>query len=154
MDFEIDVNTLLNLLKTERKSGEIITLPQDFYRKVDSKAKTYNNESDEYKNILKIENNIKERRTQKMLVYIAYNKELPRPIPSEEEDLYIQIKNILNKDSSDTKPSKMKINKSIPQIVAPSGNKIGPYEQNQIIYIYERSDAKFILENKLGEMID
>ena len=133
----------------------MISLPKDFYTKIGEKLKTYGStEGDEYRNIFKITNSLKERRTQKMLVYLAYNKELPKPLPSEEEDLYIQIKNILNRSSGEPKPSKVKIAKTIPQIVAPSGSKLGPYEQNEIVYIYDRSDAKFMVENKLGEIID
>ena len=49
---------------------------------------------------------------------------------------------------------KVRISKTIPQIVAPSGNKLGPYEQNETVYLQDRSDAMFIAENKLGEMID
>ena len=154
MDVELNANGLLGLLKNERKSGEIIPLQQDFYKKLDDKAKNSDKESDEYKNIMKITNAIKERRTQKLLVYIAYNKDLPRPVPSEEEDLYIRIKNILSKSGGSASPSKVQITKSVPQIVTPSGNKIGPYEQNEVAYVYDRSDTKFIVDNKIGEIID
>ena len=155
MEADFSVNGLYNLLKTEQKSGEVISLQKDFYLKIEEKLKTYGSANgDEYKNIQKVVNSLKERRRQKILVYIAYNKELPRPLPLEEEDLYIQIKNILNKSNSEPKPSKVKIAKTIPQIVAPSGSKLGPYEQNEIIYIYDRADAKFIVENKLGEITD
>ena len=155
MEADFSVNSLYNLLKSEQKSGEVISLQKDFYLKIEEKLKAYGSTNgDEYKNIQKVVNSLKERRKQKILVYIAYNKELPRPLPLEEEDLYIQIKNILNKSNSEPKPSKVKIAKTIPQIVAPSGSKLGPYEQNEIIYIYDRADAKFIVENKLGEITD
>ena len=96
MNIDTSVNGLYVLLKTEQKTGEVISLPEDFYHKINEKLKTYGNEEgDEYKSILKITNSLKERRLQKILVYLAYNKELPRPLPSEEEDLYIQIKNII-----------------------------------------------------------
>ena len=85
MDIEFSVSGLLTLLKAERKSGEVIPLKQDFYTKLNEKIKTFSTESDEYKNMEKMTNSIKERRTQKIIVYIAYNKELPRPMPSEEE---------------------------------------------------------------------
>lgn len=155
MNIDTSVNGLYVLLKTEQKTGEVISLPEDFYHKINEKLKTYGNEEgDEYKSILKITNSLKERRLQKILVYLAYNKELPRPLPSEEEDLYIQIKNIINKNNKEPKPEKVKIAKTIPQIVAPSGNRLGPYEQNEIVYIYDHTDAKFMIENKIGEIID
>ncbi len=155
LDTDISVNGLNNLLKSEQKSGEIAPLPKEFYLKINEKLKTFSTpDSDEYKNLFKLYTTIRERRTQKILVYLAYNKELPRPLPAEDEDLYIQIKNIINKSSGESKPSKLKVSSTIPQIVAPSGNKLGPYEQNEIVYVYDRADAKFMVENKLGETID
>ena len=155
LDVDVNVNGLNNLLKLEQKSGEIIPLPKEFYIKINEKLKTYSSPNgDEYKNLFKLYTTIRDRRTQKILVYLAYNKEPPRPLPAEDEDLYIQIKNIVNKSGGDSKPSKLKVLSTIPQIVAPSGNKLGPYEQNEIIYVYDRTDAKFMVENKLGETID
>jgi hypothetical protein len=151
MEIDFSVNSLYNLFKAEQKSGEISPLPKDFYLAANEKLKLLGKpESDEYKNATKIINAIKERRTQKILMYLAYNKEVPRPMPIEEEDLYIQIKNILNKNS-EPKPTKVKIAKAIPQIVSPTGNKLGPFEQNEIAYIYDPADIKFMVENKLGE---
>ncbi len=153
MDVEITINGLLTLLRNERKSGEVITLPKDFYSKTNEKLGSYEKDTDEYKNISKTISSIKEKRTQKILVYLAYNKDLPRPVPSEEEDLYIQIKNIINNNEG-SKPTKVKITKTIPQIVTPSGSKVGPYEQNEIVYVYDHTDTKFIVENKIGETTD
>ena len=155
MNIDTSVNSLYVLLKTEQKTGEVIPLPEDFYLKINEKLKANGNtDSDEYKSTLKITNSLRERRLQKILVYLAYNKELPHPLPSEEEDLYIQIKNIINKNNKEPKPEKVKIAKTIPQIVAPSGNRLGPYEQNEIVHIYDHADAKFMIENKIGEIID
>ncbi|MHB1829929.1 MAG: hypothetical protein ACYCO0_00895 [Candidatus Micrarchaeaceae archaeon] len=153
MDIEINVSGLLALLRNERKSGEVIPLPKDFYAKTKEKLGSYEKDTDEYKNTNKIISSIKEKRTQKILVYLAYNKDLPKPVPSEEEDLYIQIKNIINNNEG-AKPTKVKITKTIPQIVTPSGSKIGPYEQNETVYIYDHTDTKFIVENKIGETTD
>ncbi len=79
---------------------------------------------------------------------------MPRPMPAEEEDLYTQIKKIINKGSGETKPSKIKMQRAIPEIVTPSGNRLGPYGQNEIVLVDNLSDAKFIIDNKLGEIID
>lgn len=151
---DMSINMLVNLLKTEKKSGEVTTLGPDFYAKIAEKLKAYPTDSDEYRNTKKVADAIRERRTQKVLVYIAYGKELPRPVPTEEEDLYIQIKNILNKSGDGARPSKIKVAKHIPQIVTPAGNRIGPYEQNEVVNIYDRADAKFMVDNKLGDVVE
>ena len=106
------------------------------------------------KSMLRLATQIQTARTQKLLIYIAYNKEVPRPLPTQEEDLYIQIKKILINWTGENKQSKIKITKPIPQIVTPTGTKLGPFEQNQIVQLTENSDIKFMIDNKLGEIVE
>ena len=154
MENETTINYLNNLLKNENRTGEITSLPRNFYKNIEEKEKTFPKDSDELKSMSKIFNLLKEKRRQKILVYLAYNKEIPRPLPSEEEDLYTQIRIILNKSQGETKPQKIKFWKSIPEIITSTGNKMGPYEQDEIVLLYDLSDIKFIIDNKLGEIID
>ncbi|MCL4365573.1 MAG: DNA replication complex GINS family protein [Candidatus Marsarchaeota archaeon] len=154
MENELTINYLNNILKNENKTGEIVSLPRNFYKNIEEKEKTLTKDSDELKNMIKLFDLIKEKRRQKILIYLAYNKEIPRPLPSEEEDLYTQIRIILNKNQGEPKPQKIKFWKSIPEIITSTGNKIGPYEQAEIVLLYNLSDIKFIIDNKLGEIID
>jgi ribosomal protein S15P/S13E len=151
---DITVNFLLGILKNERKTGELTAQPQDFYALITKAVNLAADNSDERRNISKLGLQIKELRTQKLLVYLAYNKAMPHPMPAEEEALYIQIKKVLNRSGGDIKTTKLKVTKTIPQIVTPTGSKLGPYEQNQLIYLSEISDIKFIIDNKLGEITD
>lgn len=153
IETEINTNAIYNMLKNEQKSGELLPIKKDFYSKIAEKLTGASEDQGEQKNLLKVINALKERRKQKILVYLAYDKDLPSPIPSEEEDLYMQIKNILNKNDTAQKPTKVKITKTIPQVITQTGSKLGPYEQNEIVYIYDNTDTKFIIENKLGEIV-
>ncbi len=154
MESEITVSNLSSVLKNEQKTGEISSLTPDFYMNIRSKIKNIEVNSDEYKNLSKLMNAIKEKRIQKLLVYIAYNKDVPKPLPAEEEDLYIQIKKILTDNSPEQKHVRIKITHSIPQIVTSTGSKIGPFEQNEIIRTDNISDVKYLVENKIGELIE
>lgn len=154
MESEITVSNLSSVLKNEQKTGEISSLAPDFYMNIRSKIKNIEVNSDEYKNLSKLMNAIKEKRIQKLLVYIAYNKDVPKPLPAEEEDLYIQIKKILTDNSPEQKHVRIKITHSIPQIVTSTGSKIGPFEQNEIIRTDNISDVKYLVENKIGELIE
>jgi DNA replication initiation complex subunit (GINS family) len=154
MESEITVSNLSSVLKNEQKTGEISSLAPDFYMNIRSKIKNIEVNSDEYKNLSKLMNAIKEKRIQKLLVYIAYNKDVPKPLPAEEEDLYIQIKKILTDSSPEQKHVRIKITHSIPQIVTSTGSKIGPFEQNEIIRTDNISDVKYLVENKIGELIE
>ena len=146
-------NDISTLLKNEKKTGELLTLPKEFYSQAEDTLKTSGGiDSSEYNSAAKLINTLKEKRIQKLLIYLAYNKTPPQPIPTEEEDLYIQIKKILNKNVPESKAIKVKIIKKIPQVLTPSGNSVGPFEQNETIYLSDMADVKFIVDNKLGEI--
>jgi DNA replication initiation complex subunit (GINS family) len=149
----LTVNEISTILKNERKTGELLSLPKEFYTSAEETLKASGaSDTSEYSSISKLIGSLKERRIQKLLVYLAYNKNLPQPIPSEEEDLYIQIKKILNKKVPEIKAIKIKITKKIPQVIAPSGNSVGPFDQDETVYLSEMADVKFIIDNKLGEI--
>ncbi|MDE1834643.1 MAG: hypothetical protein KGH64_04865, partial [Candidatus Micrarchaeota archaeon] len=135
--------------------GELMPLPHDFYNQVQELLGTISNkETGEYSSVNKTISLLKEKRTQKLLVYIAYSKQLPAPLPSEEEALYIQIKKIVNSSTPEAKSIKIKVSKSIPQVITPKGNSIGPFEQNQTVFLSDISDVKFIVDNKIGEIVN
>ena len=108
------------------------------------------------KNKEKLINNIKKIRTQKILLYLAYDRRLPSPIPKKEENLYIYIKDIINSSSFNIKNNKIKINNNTPELITPEGNKIGPFKKGQYIDIQDidnKNEVDFILKNKIGELI-
>lgn len=149
----LSVNEIAVALKNEKKTGELLPLSKDFYIKTtDTLKMSGNEETSEYSSAYKLISSLKEKRMQKLLVYLAYNKNLPQPIPSEEEDLYIQIKKIINKNVPEEKTIKVRMSKKIPQVITPSGSSIGPFEQGETVYLSDMADVKFIVDNKLGEM--
>lgn len=148
-------NDISILLKNEKKTGELLALPKEFYSQAeDTLRSSGSTDTNEYNSTMKLISSLKEKRTQKLLVYLAYNKNIPQPIPSEEEDLYIQIKKILNNNTPESKAIKVKITKKIPQVLTPTGNSVGPFEQNETIYLSDIGDVKFIVDNKLGEIVN
>lgn len=144
--------SIFEALKNEKKTGEIIPLDADFYTKAAALAKS-TPDPQERNNLEKTTEAIRERRTQKILVYIAYGKQAPAPLPTEEEDLYNQIKRILKKDSAPTNQTTVRISADIPEIITTKGSKIGPFKQNEIVKMGDTEDVKFIIDNKIGEII-
>lgn len=149
---EITSEEIFNLLKSEKKTGEIIPLRKTFYKEAEELAKQQTQEQSQ--NTERALNIIKEKRTQKILIYLAYDKALPQPLPQEEEETYARIEQIINKANPQAKTRKIKITAHIPEIITSTGNKLGPYEQNEIIELYDNSDIKFIIDNKIGETIN
>ena len=147
---------LFTKLQEEKKTGELLQLQSDYYVKLDKYAETkkdnlFENGKDK-ENIIKILSSLKKRRIQKILVYLAYEKPLPSQIPIEEEDLYNQIKKILNKEHVSNSVTKIRINVQVPEIITKEGTKLGPYKQNEIVELNKEEDIKFILSNKIGEI--
>jgi hypothetical protein len=153
---------LFNKLAAEKKTRELLPLPSNFYESIiiidseEIEKKEDINEENLNKNIEKLINNIKKIRTQKILLYLAYDRRLPSPIPKKEENLYIYIKDIINSSSFNIKNNKIKINNNTPELITPEGNKIGPFKKGQYIEIQDidnKNEVDFILKNKIGELI-
>jgi DNA replication initiation complex subunit (GINS family) len=155
---ELTPEVFFEKLQAEKKTGELLTLPVDFYQAAEKEAKrmelnsTFENKH-YLENFKKLLNQLKERRIQKVLIYLAYNKQLPQPIPKEEEDIYNKIKEVISGESKVKPSTKIKINIDIPEIITPKGSKIGPFSKGQIIEIEDDSEVEFILQNKIGEMV-
>lgn len=152
---EISAEGLFSSLQNEKKTGELVALPKDFYKKVEHyiKIDLQNGEDPKTANFKKLLANLRERRTQKLLIYLAYNKQLPTQIPEEEEELYNRIRKLLENTGNPEKIRKIKILSELPELMMPSGEKLGPYKQNQIIDITKTNEVEFLLNNKLGEII-
>lgn len=151
---------LFNKISEEKKTRELLPLAEDFYDKITlniEKSKKISEETEKTdnieKNIKKLLENIKKIRTQKLLLYLAYDRKLPTPIPNEEESLYKYIKNILNKTSEGIKLKKVKIINTIPEIISPEGKKLGPFIKGEIIIPESDSETEFMIKNKIGEII-
>ncbi|MEM3791467.1 MAG: hypothetical protein QXL16_01935 [Candidatus Micrarchaeaceae archaeon] len=138
---------LMGILKQEKSTGELLSLDSDFYSSFDLKGAT----EEERKNIEYLLQLIKEKRLQKILVYIAYNKPLPGTVPKEEESLYNRIVEIIKENrGSEKRIKRIKVIKDVPEIVVPSGEKIGPFSKGQIIELEEKL-ADFAIESKFCE---
>ena len=96
-------------------------------------------------------------RKRKIIIYAAYSKPLPQPIPDEEREFYnsllslIKNYNIYNRKDilEDKLKPVLKVVISIPKITLPSGNHIGPLEKNQLIEVEDDNDRKYLEANKI-----
>ncbi len=156
-----DLEDLFAKLSEEKKTRELLSLPENFYIK--KTPKTIKNEEfqendikneNTTKNIIKMIENLKKIRIQKLLIYLAYERRLPTPMPMEEESLYKHIKNILNENiQNNNKNTKIKIINDIPEIISPDGKRLGPFSKGKIITLENENDIEFIIKNKIGETL-
>ncbi len=164
MEEAITYDYLWQAYQKEKQTNQLLLLPKTFYSDTVEFVKKYR--EDKSLNITVMENTIKllneffERRKQKILVYIAYDKQLPQPISNNEIEFYNKLLQIvksekLNLDakSSINTPNTLKSAKDIPEIVLPSGNKLGPLRKNQIIEMENEQDRTYLIENTICERI-
>lgn len=153
MKESITTEEIFTRLSEERKTGELLPLGHDIYQKAameggDDKSEDSLRREENKKKLL---GQLRTRRLQKILTYIAYGRSLPHPIPEEEERLYIRIKKIIDEENSDSKDRKVRILTDTPEIITTEGRKLGPFGKNTIINIENQGDLEFLIKNKIGE---
>ncbi|MDE1855051.1 MAG: hypothetical protein KGH57_01890 [Candidatus Micrarchaeota archaeon] len=159
MSLTVSAEFLFSVLQQEKATGELQQLQQDFYIQADkyvaSLSGKHRSEEDERQaeNTKRMLASLLEKRKQKILLYIAYNKPLPASVPVEEEKLFNDIRGVLTKDDSITKISKMRITSDIPEVFTTEGRKIGPFRQGEVVEVSDSNDIEFIIKNKIGEIV-
>ena len=150
MAFLVSTDDLFSRLAEEKRTGDLLPLPQDLYTSIETNKLADKTQEENRQRLVAA---LRARRTQKILTYIAYGRKLPKPIPEEEEKLYIRIKKTIEEDGPPAMPPKIKIIVSAPELVTPEGRTIGPFEKNTIVEIGNRQEFEFLLKNKIGEEI-
>ncbi len=100
--------------------------------------------------------NIYKKRKQKILIYLAYNKQVPQPMPVIEQNYYEKLLVIINSEKlnlEETDNKNLLALQSIPKIILPSGNEIGPLEKDQFIFAENEEDKKFLINNNICKII-
>lgn len=160
MSTNISTELIFAKLQSEKSTGELAALPASFYADISTfisemeKSDLTESSAKQLETAKKMTLTLKDRRKQKLLIYLAYDKPLPQPIPDEEEVLYNEIRQILNRSSARSRLSKLKITTTIPEVLTASGEKVGPYKQGDIIEVSDGNDADFIIKNKIGELVN
>ncbi|MEM3781755.1 MAG: hypothetical protein QXT43_02225 [Candidatus Micrarchaeaceae archaeon] len=152
---EVTAEVLFDKLLAEKATGELLPLAADFYTEAEKYAALLSNSAGagaEAANVQKMLLQLKEKRKQKLLVYLAFGRPLPKPVPNEEETLYNEILKIIS-SGNEVKVTKIKILVNLPEIITSEGKKIGPFKSGDVIEVTDSKDAAFIVSNKIGEKV-
>ncbi len=147
----MDYLDIIEFYKKEKNTSRLMPIDRNFYTEAENLIKNTGNDT-EKANINNTLNFLKEKRVQKILIYLAYDKQIGNEVTPEESDLYLKIKSLLKKNKI-TASTKIKINIDVPEIITTSGTKLGPYNKNEIIELNSNEDMIFIIENKIGEKL-
>jgi DNA replication initiation complex subunit (GINS family) len=164
MNDDFIYESLWQAYQKEKQSNELQLLPKTFYEDIiEYIGKIPKNGSEEEKsletNILNMLNNLFERRKQKLVIYAAYNKQIPTSIAQKEIEFYEKIKKAISSNtleytkSQDEKIVVLRSVQKIPEIILPSGRKVGPLENEQILEVKDKDDVKFLINNGICKHI-
>jgi DNA replication initiation complex subunit (GINS family) len=172
MSESMSYDYLWQIYQKEKQTNQLLLIPRTFYSDSLEFVNTLKTTKDV--NLLLVDNTIKvlsdlfEKRKQKIIIYAAYEKQLPQSVANVETDFYNKIL-LLSKSEKleiSTKPERLEATKQskaniytlksikdIPEIVLPSGNKIGPLTKNQVIDTENEQDKSYLLENTICEQL-
>lgn len=151
----------------EKQTNQLLLVPKTFYddiiEYINSLPQSTPGEVDSgmKANSIKLLNEIFERRKQKILLYVAYSKQLPQPISNLELEFYNRLTEVARATRLEHQSIKngsgtaLKSLKDIPEIILPSGNKIGPLKKDQVLEMKrgQDSDIEFLTKNMICEML-
>ncbi len=159
---DISINLLFNILSEENKTGEVLDLANDFYPSAYSELSKLEENTDaaqQAKNFKKLLDTIKTKRFQKILLYVAYNKQIEVHVPKEEQTLYKEALTLIGKHSQQInsneqiQKTKMKITSDLPELLVPNKGKIGPFKQDQVVELADIKEVEFLSNNKLATIL-
>lgn len=147
----MDYLELIDFYKKEKNTSKLLPMHKNFYKEAEELIRNSENNV-EKTNITNTFDFLKEKRIQKILMYIAYDKQIGNEVADEENEIYSKIRAVLKKGKIQNS-TKIKINMDVPEIITNTGTKLGPYNKNEIIDINSNDDVMFIIENNIGEKI-
>ena len=102
---ELSYDILWQTYQKEKRSNELQLVPKTFYddmaaflNGMDSSVQSTDS-SVQKENAARLLNGIFEKRKQKILIYAAYGKQLPGPVPQREADLYEEAIKLMKADT-------------------------------------------------------
>lgn len=163
---DLTYETLWQITQKEKQTNELQLLPKTFYKDINeflsgfSEKELTESEETTKKNTIRLLNDLYERRKQKILIYVAYKKQIPQPAIQTELDFYNRVLEFANGNSVEVlTPQKphahiLKSLQSIPEIILPSGKKIGPFEKGQVLEIAgDEGDVEFLVNNTICQRV-
>lgn len=151
-------NVLWQAFQNEKKTNELQHLPKNFYTDVIGFINNYNpnqiigNTPNIKENAIRLVTGLYDKRKQKIMLYVAYGKQISQNQIKEEMEFYNNLVS-LNKSSkinfTKNNDHSLKVLNDIPEIILPSNSKIGPLSKNQIISIRDADDKEFLITNSI-----
>lgn len=142
----------------EKQTNQLLQISKTFYQDISEYLKKATLNDQQKVNMERILFALSEKRKQKIFLYAAYNKPLPQPVSNSEQEFYNKLSELTKTyrvDESDAQNKRTKLMKSltdIPEIILPSGKKVGPFKKNDIVELQnQEGDIEYLLKNTICE---
>ena len=138
MGEDISYDYIWNLFQKEKQTNQLLQLSKTFYTDILEYLQRFNPHRAPEGQHGEDTVNLFEKRKQKLFLYMAYNKPPPTQLDNSEAEFYNDLLKITEKYRIDP-TKKIKSNKllrsitDIPEIILPSGKKLGPLKKNEIL---------------------
>ena len=164
MTTTITYDYLWETYQKEKQTNQLLPISRTFYADALFYINNLNGKSEADSatkaNSVNILNSIFDKRRQKILIYIAYGKQLPQPISNMEQELCNKVQDILKVNKLDgtniklTDKVSLRSLKDMQEVILPSGNKAGPFKKDQVMELgNQESDIAFLLGNGICERL-
>ena len=161
----VSYDYLWQIYQKEKQTNQLLMISKSFYEDTLNFIKNIDkleikDSSSLKEDSIRLLNELFEKRKQKILIYAAYNKQLPQPISTSELEFYNKVLEMVMSNKIDNievpRSSKVILRslKDIPEILLPSGDKIGPFKRDQTIEVKDLDqDTNFLISNSICERI-
>ena len=159
MDENVSYDYIWQAYQKEKQTNQLLLVPKSFYEDALEFINNPGSTDPSIKeNAARLIADFFEKRKQKILIYIAYNKQLPQPISNNESEFYNKVLNTVKSERINIMQNRaaahaLKSIKDIPEIILPSGNRIGPLKKDQIIDRLPEQDRTYLIDNTICEQI-
>ena len=156
---ELSYDMLWQACQKEKRSNELQLIPKSFYEEAlalieEMPASAVEEGATQKENAARLLSGMFERRKQKIMVYAAYGRQMPGPMPPREAALYDDAVKLLQGSTlngvvKEAKEASLRVAQTIPEILLPSGRKIGPLERDQTLEVRDKEDRAFLVNNNI-----
>jgi hypothetical protein len=157
MGENISYDYIWNLSQKEKQTNSLLPLSKTFYSDIIEYMENKTLTDPQKANMEKILLTLFEKRKQKLFLYLAYNKQPPPQLDSSESEFYNQLLELTGRYKI-VPGQKIKSNKllrsitDIPEIILPSGKRIGPLKKDDILDIQDSAaDVTYLISNAICE---